>query len=328
MTHDRMSCRAWLDMLADHLEGRLTPASRMAFQQHADACGRCAGLLAAMQDGEGLAEAAPDVTAVVLARTSGPACGVVERTLAARQVAHRDMAHHAMVRRHLEHCPRCRALAAVLDWAVPLLPAMAEVTPGRAFTTDVIRATSRVPGRKALRVRLGEWWERVVSVPLFELQAAYVGAALLVVVGVSPLAPIRGVATLLSAAGRQVGQAALYAEAASAQIGEYRNAVWSASGGRILQPVKAAIEEASLRYRTTATAADALCSGAGRFANAVRQGDLLSASAHVRGIRNDIESLWKAIRHGGASIRGTGADEGAEHPRASQPSSPTSSTLA
>ncbi|MBN1426494.1 zf-HC2 domain-containing protein [Candidatus Fermentibacteria bacterium] len=328
MTRDTMSCRVWLDMLADYLDGRLAPESKRAFQRHADACTKCAPLLAALRDGESPAEALPDLTEAVLARTSGPACGVVERTLASREVAHLDMEHHAMVRRHLEHCPSCRALEAVLNWIVPLLPAMAEAMPDRAFAADVIQATSRARGRQAWWVRVGEWWEHFTSVPLFELQAAYVGAALLVVVGVSPLAPIRGVEALLSTAGLRLGQAASYAEAASAQIAEYADAAWSASAVRILEPVKFTIDKVSLRYHVTATAAGSLWGGAGRFVGAVRHGDFLAASAHARGMRNAIASFWKAIRYGGVPVRSTGADEVADHARTIPSNRPAITPLA
>jgi len=328
MTRDKMNCRAWLDMLADYLDGGLTPESQVAFKRHADACVKCTRLLATVRDGEAPPEAAPDLTEAVLARTSGPSCGLVERTLAAREAAHREMEYDALVRQHLAHCPRCRGMEAVLNWVVPLLPDMAEAMPDRAFVADVVRATSRAPGRRAWKVTMGEWWERIVSVPLFELQAAYVGAALLLVVGVSPLVPIRGAATLLSTAGAQVSELVSRADEAYARFGESLTPVWESSGARLIAPIESMIQGVTLRYRAAEMAADSLWSGIECFAGAVRHGDFLSASAHARGMSSSMESLWRAIRHGGVSTSGTGAGENAERSRTATTDRSSHPTLA
>jgi len=91
MFRESMSCRTWLDMVADYLEGGLPQDRLRAFEGHAHACQRCANLLATIRDGEVPVDAMPDLTEAVLARTSGPACGLVERTLAARDAAHGEM---------------------------------------------------------------------------------------------------------------------------------------------------------------------------------------------------------------------------------------------
>jgi anti-sigma factor RsiW len=311
-----MSCRDWLDMLADYLDGGLAPESRTTFERHADACGKCARLLATVRDGDAPTEAAPDLTSAVLARTSGPACGLVERTIAGREIAHRDVEYHAMVRRHLEHCPRCRALEAVLTWLVPMLPAMAETTPDHAFAAGVIRATSRAPGRMSWRARVGRWWEGVASVPLFELQAAYVGAALLVVLGGSPVVPIRYAANFLVSIDSQFDSARSRADAASERLTAAAAPLWHATGGRVLDPVQSAVRQIEMRYVGTTDAASVLWSDFRNVAGALRDGEYTAASNGVRLMRSDVVSLWKALRHGEVSASITGGSEGSESTRA------------
>ena len=56
-----------------------------------------------------------------------------------------------LVQAHLEHCDPCRSVAVTLGWLEPLLPGMAEIDPGPAFTARVLAQTT---GRAQSRGRV------------------------------------------------------------------------------------------------------------------------------------------------------------------------------
>jgi hypothetical protein len=118
----------------------------------------------------------PDLTASILARTSGPACGrlralacdLADGTLARSD---RDLAE-----RHLEHCQACRALLVSLGEATQILPSFAQVPPGEAFTASVLAQTR--PRRLVQPPdRLVEGWLRFIRRPRAALESAYLATA-------------------------------------------------------------------------------------------------------------------------------------------------------
>jgi len=140
----------------------------------------------------------------VLARTSGSPCARAEQQLPALIDGELAGLDRQLVQAHLEHCPGCRAVAVVLGWMGPQLPALAELDPGPAFTDRVLAATSRrrqvavdVAGRPhglaGVMDRLGRWWQGRILQPGFAFQAAYVATVVLVLLTAVPGAPLRGV---------------------------------------------------------------------------------------------------------------------------------------
>jgi hypothetical protein len=116
----------------------------------------------------------PDLTAAILARTSGPACQRL-RALACDLVdgalAPEDQ---TLARGHLEHCPRCRNLVANLALATDLLPGFMEIEPGPAFTEAVLAATQPPPAQED---PLAANWRRLLRRPRFCLEVAYLATA-------------------------------------------------------------------------------------------------------------------------------------------------------
>ena len=112
----------------------------------------------------------------VLARTSGPACPSAEDRFVAFAEGELDAVDRDLVKSHLARCPGCREeLARVREWLAEL-PQAAEVEPDPCFVDDVLRRTSRRPSR-------ADAWRRLVLRPRFALEAAYVGAVVLLVIG-------------------------------------------------------------------------------------------------------------------------------------------------
>jgi len=140
----------------------------------------------------------------VLARTSGPACDRASEQLSDLMGGDLADMDRKLVQAHLEHCQPCRALAVTLGWLEPLLPQMAEIDPGPAFTARVLASTSRrapaiapfpaVPtGPAGLMDRVGSWWDRQILRPGFAAQLAYAATVVLVLLTSVPGAPLKGV---------------------------------------------------------------------------------------------------------------------------------------
>lgn len=140
----------------------------------------------------------------VLARTSGPACDRASRQLSNLMSGDLADMDRKLVQAHLEHCDPCRSLAVTLGWLEPLLPEMAEIDPGPAFTARILGSTSgrspaiapfpAVPtGPAGLMDRVGGWWDRQILRPGFAAQLAYAATVVLVLLTSVPGAPLKGV---------------------------------------------------------------------------------------------------------------------------------------
>lgn len=138
----------------------------------------------------------------VLNRTSGSACDRACEQLSNLMEGSLEGMDRQLVQAHLEHCDPCRTLAVTLGWLEPLLPQMAEIDPGPAFTARVLeRTTGRarledpataVPGGAAgLMDRVGRWWDRQILRPGFAAQVAYAATVILVLLTAVPGAPFK-----------------------------------------------------------------------------------------------------------------------------------------
>lgn len=128
-----------------------------------------------------------DLTASILARTSGAACPRL-RALACDAVdGTLDAADARLVEGHTAHCAGCRVLLETLRAAHLALPTLAEIDPGPFFVTRVRQACQ--PARK-----LGPW-ARLLRRPRLAMEGALFGATLFMLVQwVTPTT--RGVATV------------------------------------------------------------------------------------------------------------------------------------
>lgn len=118
----------------------------------------------------------PDLTASILALTSGPACGRFRDRacdLADGSLAGDDL---ALAEGHLAHCPACQALVSSLIEAALVLPAFAQVPPGEGFTIAVL-AQTRLLYLVQPPDRLVEGWARFLRRPRAALESAYLATA-------------------------------------------------------------------------------------------------------------------------------------------------------
>ncbi len=133
----------------------------------------------------------PDLTAAILARTSGPACGRL-RELACDFVDGTLPGDDGeLVRGHLDHCPTCQGLVARLRTAALLLPAFASLEPGPDFTASVLRWTHPAAVPAAFPTPAPDpllaGWARLMRRPRAALEVAYLATAAGLILAQFPL---------------------------------------------------------------------------------------------------------------------------------------------
>lgn len=177
-----MNCREFEVRLEALLDGHLDSAGRQVCISHAQACAACSELLAAVggwtPDAGGAASG--PLTAAVLERTIGSACGQARMHLPAHVDRELDSVDRELIELHLEDCAECQRLAATLVALRRELPRVAELPLDTQFATEVLAATVR------RRAPLKRWWLQHWSLwvqrPRFAMEAAYVGVLVVMLV--------------------------------------------------------------------------------------------------------------------------------------------------
>jgi hypothetical protein len=128
-----------------------------------------------------------DLTAAILARTSGPACGRLRELACDFVDGTLPVADGDLVRGHLEHCPACQGLVAGLHAAALLLPAFAALDPGAGFTASVLHRTHSAAIQAPAPDPLLAGWARLMGRPRAALEAAYLATAAGLILAQIPL---------------------------------------------------------------------------------------------------------------------------------------------
>lgn len=143
-----------------------------AIEDHLATCQECIDALTA-----GLNDA-PEMVGAVMQRLGMDPCAQASLLLASDD-DDRDQTERDLLRGHVEHCEACTQLEAVLLRLDSELPAMAEIDPGGDFIGEVLTITCGAPAPER---PLRDWIERISLRPRFALEAAYLLAAVLVLV--------------------------------------------------------------------------------------------------------------------------------------------------
>jgi hypothetical protein len=193
-----MDCRRFEETLDRLAAGRATAAERADAEAHMRSCARCGSSPASATSGPYPLppEANEELTRSILEITSGPVCARAEQVLAESFDEPLEPGAAQILEMHVSGCAGCSRLARTLESLKELLPAMAEIDPGPAFATEVVRAA-----RASLRVRMQRWrhperiWYRLIRRPLFAWEAAYAGTVLFAVLFLNPWFPLREYST-------------------------------------------------------------------------------------------------------------------------------------
>lgn len=173
-------CRRFEQALEAFLEGKLTGQDALAAREHLRTCSDCKELV---EIAGAPMEEAPDLTANVLARTSGSACDSASEGLCDLVDGRAAAVDAELIRMHLSNCEACSTLSSVLTELAADLPALAEMHPGERFTAEVLART--LPhGEEAPNwiEQLVQGWNRLIRRPRFALEGAYVMTLLMLVI--------------------------------------------------------------------------------------------------------------------------------------------------
>jgi hypothetical protein len=193
-----MNCSGFEDRLEKYQEGKLTPEDRRAVEEHLTACAFCRELMEIASESLNIPAIEPpqDLARSILERTSGPACRRAREHLCDFVDGNLEAGYGEILSLHMAHCSDCSALAASLAELKETLPQMGQLEPGMHFTFRVLRATSKLLPEPRLnpRLRIQQWWLRLIQRPRFSWEAAYLATILLVSVLGNPLTTFRELA--------------------------------------------------------------------------------------------------------------------------------------
>ena len=262
---------------------------------------------------------APDLTAAVLARTSGSACGRAGDLLAAFADGAPDLGDAQLLHAHLERCPACHDLAATFAWLTPELRGMAEVAPDPAFLADVLAATARLRASSLARARrqarfagrieavaglAGVWWRRQLERPRFALEFAYVATMILLALCATPVSPLRSAPqkALAVVEASPAGVATVSAwvwRALPASVADAGRVVWDVTGGRVTGAINTTVDRLAARGRRTDPLRADLARHLGDTGRALVQFNFVKAAGDWNQARADLTALWRAWCTGG-----------------------------
>ncbi len=302
MANECRECRSRLD---DFLTGDLPREQSEKLKSHLTGCKDCRENLAArsLPTNELHPQESLDLTAGILARTSGSACDRAHELLGDESDGALSELDRELLRSHLGHCCDCEALAAAMAWSGDLLPTMAEVDPDPAFLADVMRVTSELENAAApdpLRERLAEWWQRLYRRPRISLELAYLGTMLLILLFALPFSPGKNAPSrALDAIGN--GTNAVSASL-TPNLGSLHEGL-AQQGSRIrswsdeylvpeLQAIGTELDERGTRVKTVALE---LRQHSGALIDAALQGKAGESVAGLTAIGGDLAKLWRGI---------------------------------
>jgi anti-sigma factor RsiW len=219
------TCRTLAERLDDLLEGRMTPDERRAALAHLASCAACAELGSLLERAAAPVLPPDDLLGAVMRRTSGSACDSARARLCDHVDGLLAPVDEGLVRMHLDACPECSGLGAVLARLAAGLPSLAEREPGAALLPAVLARTTR-------RATLAERVARSVAAacvrigrrPQIAWEGAYVGSIILLLLFGVPSAPFAGVPERALGLVRSAREA-LPAETARRQVPRIRAAV-------------------------------------------------------------------------------------------------------
>ncbi len=250
----------------------------------------------------------------VLGQTSGSACNRAANQLPGLADGELAALDRQLITAHLEHCGQCRALAVTLGWLEPLLPQMAEIDPGPAFTRRVLQKTSlAAPGMSAGPIiepggfgpagwmdRLGRWWGERILRPIFPMQVAYVATVVLILLTSTPISPLRGtpgrVLETMRAGSGPLPVFGPVVGAAGESAGLWITQRVDATGGHIVRVVRGVTDQWNRRIERSAPARNRLNESIRDCAKQLRQGQLSDAGHFVPQIGHAAGESWRQWR--------------------------------
>lgn len=292
-----MDCHLFSDRIEALVDGAMPQDERRRAAAHAAGCPDCRALLASMQEAFAPEIAAPgDLTAAILARTSGSGCGQARSLLADLADGALERVGRELLDSHVRHCHGCAALATALARLAEDLPAFAELPPDPTLVDDVLaRTRPRQPRWTALRDRLREAGLGLLARPRIAWEAGYVAALMVWLICGASWSPLRGTAVEAQAL---VERGAAGAQAAGARSAAALDRTVAALRGETVRAAAGGASEvsgwlsglSSWRHRA-ASAAPELDRHWRQFLQAVRDRDLFGGVDALHSIGRDAGAM-------------------------------------
>ena len=303
-----MNCREFeekLHLLAD-------PDSplflRRAGDAHAAVCPRCRQLraIAAGETEPFDSGGAEDLTASILRRTTGPMCSRIDKQICDWVDGALPESDAELLRMHMECCPGCRSIAAVLVDLRETLPLLAEIAPDARFVRDVLDRTVHAGRRNPTPVgALERWLSRLSQRPRIAQEIAYVAAMLLFLLVGPPPQPLGRPGSGDSGTGRPLSMTAV------SGLGQGVEALSDMAGnvGDVIEDLAAGHPAPDLQARVPGIART--------IARIDGSGEWLSRDAHRAAaalIRLDTVEIWSAFAECRDGIRDCWEDSKSTEP--------------
>lgn len=242
-----------------------------------------------------------ELTAAILAATSGSPCARAEALLPCLADGELSGEEVALLTAHLAHCAPCRALAESLAWLEGALPAMARREPDALFAGEVLAAIAQAEAADALPrldERLADWWRRSWRRPRFALEAAYAGTLIVVALTATPVSPLRGAPREALALLR--GESSSLATAIPLDLTRVTDSLASAgdtavdSGARNLRAAKESLRTrfGAWRERLQPSLRE-LWRDLGALLDSLRRRDLAAASSSLSEVLGDLKRIGR-----------------------------------
>lgn len=317
-----MTCREFENILDDLAEGRAGIDVQQEAALHLKGCSDCRDLEALDTTARGSLAGLPretgiDLTAGILARTSGSSCSAARDILPAHVDATLDAGDDELVRLHVASCSACRSLADTLVWLGAALPQLAELEPDALFLTDVMTATVyRQPWISTLAARLQETFTRYVLRPRFATEFAFIGAVLAWLLFGASFAPFQQVpqaAMQLTRGGDSVALAsAIPLPRFIVRPDEAGRRAWESTGGKILDDAQPAGGEWTGTLREAAVLTRSAGSNGLRAATRALGGEFDISRDYLGAMRSDLSNIWKLMTTEPTDDKDEGGSDGTE----------------
>jgi anti-sigma factor RsiW len=284
-----MSCKIIQTRLQELLEGKLPAVERREVEAHLGDCAECASLITLLRL-DVPADRTPDLTASVLSRTSGSACGRAEEILCERIDGTLEGLDSELLTGHLDDCEGCTGLATALRRLGEELPAMAEIQPGPGFVEAVLAATLPQPSRwSALAARWARGWADLVARPRIAWEAGYLGSMALWLVFSVFGAPFEASSVPLPAADAPVK----IVDGLTSRVTTFGQRTWEVTGGRGLATWNGLHDDLYERFqRSEASRIDLRRNGA-NLKDALLDFDLKESGRAWSGLTGDARTVLK-----------------------------------
>lgn len=314
-------CQKFQDQLADFIDRQLSPEEHSAAESHLRFCQRCRGLLGIAEGKlELLSEKeCNELSDAILAQTSGAVCGRAREMMSDHMESSLITLDRQLLEQHVEHCSLCRRIFETMQHIMPILAEMGELEPGKMFTRDVIRATSRVPGMEpGWLERFRRWWSDQLARPIVQWEAAYVGALLLVATFGTPGSPLRGLPLHLATSFHRAAVTLIPGkplEQVTNQIASLAEEAWDVTGGGVIRVKETLGHEINARQHRIEPHLEAFERHAELFGDAVMETDIVQAALHLGEMQSSLQRIWRDVRHGDAPTSNEdGTKRGEERP--------------